>query len=807
MTTSVAARRIPEIANVYPDFVTLVNVPRIITGEGFDVEGLQLRSWEVPSDPEAVVKAAYRLGRGPGQELPAEPPPDAATVEPLDVEPQVIAAHLPGTVLWVGGPDGWSKPCLLKIPKPFWISRPSARPGQLLHMFGRSLRPERKGMGNFDKRAKPEAHIVLCNGTHTIFAPQELEGRSTQWIADSRLVYFRVPGDTPAGQYQLFVHNGSGGVYGWAAAGSLEIVTDPEPLPQLLDAREFGARGDGLADDLPALRSALSAAARTGATVFLPPGTYRVDGTLSLPAGVTLRGAGRENTILRGSGHRPGGPLAAVVALTDRTGLSELTVCGACGSGVLCERHERSDMSTDAMIRLEPAQAGQEVADVSILSCRIRALEEDPATRETLYLKAIHVGKDCFGQCRHFTLNNNEIHGSLFFWRGRRLEIVRNKWLDSTATIIVSIHGWATDSLLDSNLFTDTPGRLCFYPIRHCLLRSNEIHGAFKGTWTNAEEVYLLHGSYENYFHEEYTRVVGQASDGEADSLTDARQNWKTDEHLDSVLLITAGRGFGQYRTVVGNSSRSLRVDSPWRVQPDATTRYVVGRMYLENDLFANLNDTPLRMSLWLDCIANVVDRHRDEFSKGIDIWGADGSARKEDGSVQGSEQFHPSWYNMILSGWMDGAMAHLYSSAGSRSVHTCLPMFANFVAGNRIRQPHMQRTGFESMVPAVGGVIVGSAGEKAGRHSDRVTQSHAVICGNQISFTTAGITLLRHVRKTLVLGNYFQQVAHPVLDWSDGAVIQKNRVMEFDQSGWRTGDLVLPDKTPYTEPPPRQSR
>ena len=42
---------------------------------------------------------------------------------------------------------------------------------------------------------------------------------------------------------------------------------------------------------------------------------------------------------------------------------------------------------------------------------------------------------------------------------------------------------------------------------------------------------------------------------------------------------------------------------------------------------FANLNDTPGRTSLWLDHIGNVVDRHRDCYSGGIDIWGTDDTA------------------------------------------------------------------------------------------------------------------------------------------------------------------------------------
>jgi len=59
------------------------------------------------------------------------------------------------------------------------------------------------------------------------------------------------------------------------------------------NVRAFGAKGDGRADDTAAIQSAISACAEAGGgIVFLPTGTYRVDGTLRVGKKVTLRGAG-----------------------------------------------------------------------------------------------------------------------------------------------------------------------------------------------------------------------------------------------------------------------------------------------------------------------------------------------------------------------------------------------------------------------------------------------------------------------------------------------------------------------------------
>ncbi|GMK42227.1 hypothetical protein PCCS19_52860 [Paenibacillus sp. CCS19] len=57
------------------------------------------------------------------------------------------------------------------------------------------------------------------------------------------------------------------------------------------NARDFGALGDGVADDTEAIQFALDAAGNNGGgVVFLPAGTYRVNGSFIVPTGVTLRG-------------------------------------------------------------------------------------------------------------------------------------------------------------------------------------------------------------------------------------------------------------------------------------------------------------------------------------------------------------------------------------------------------------------------------------------------------------------------------------------------------------------------------------
>ena len=62
-------------------------------------------------------------------------------------------------------------------------------------------------------------------------------------------------------------------------------------LMSSVTALEYGAKGDGMSDDSKALQAALDAAATKGPICHVPPGLYRLDSPLVVPAGVTLCGA------------------------------------------------------------------------------------------------------------------------------------------------------------------------------------------------------------------------------------------------------------------------------------------------------------------------------------------------------------------------------------------------------------------------------------------------------------------------------------------------------------------------------------
>lgn len=59
-----------------------------------------------------------------------------------------------------------------------------------------------------------------------------------------------------------------------------------------------GAKGDGAADDTAAIKKCIENTDE-GMVAYLPAGTYKITGTISLNKGITLRGAGPDKTIIR----------------------------------------------------------------------------------------------------------------------------------------------------------------------------------------------------------------------------------------------------------------------------------------------------------------------------------------------------------------------------------------------------------------------------------------------------------------------------------------------------------------------------
>ncbi len=115
-----------------------------------------------------------------------------------------------------------------------------------------------------------------------------------------------------------------------------------DKLGDMVSVKDFGAAGDGVTDDTLAIQAALT----SHSAVYLPPGTYRISGTLSVGFGKTLAGAG-QSSVVHGAGsgfdliQLPDG-YATLSSLRLENGQSGIRLCGLTGP---CVQNSISDIT------------------------------------------------------------------------------------------------------------------------------------------------------------------------------------------------------------------------------------------------------------------------------------------------------------------------------------------------------------------------------------------------------------------------------------------------------------------------------
>lgn len=109
------------------------------------------------------------------------------------------------------------------------------------------------------------------------------------------------------------------------AAGSTLVA---EPLP-FVNVQDFGAMGNGSADDTAAINAAIAALASTtyGGTIWFPEGNYQTNGGHILPAGpsIHLRGSGPYTTVIN---RRNGASGDLLTISSTHSGVSQFSIHG-----------------------------------------------------------------------------------------------------------------------------------------------------------------------------------------------------------------------------------------------------------------------------------------------------------------------------------------------------------------------------------------------------------------------------------------------------------------------------------------------
>ena len=199
-------------------------------------------------------------------------------------------------VVWVKNQVGWSVPVVLNQPNPWWCRTSGLEAtdkDRLWQVFGRNLARRPDSARSFVYLAQP--------GKPGRWLPRWAIGESEDNTTKHRL-RLAVPKDLEPGQYELWVHAGQGGEFGW---GRPLTVTVAPPAAR--------SQASVTVEDGDIQKAVDAVAAKGGGDVRIPAGVFPLRGTLVIPANVRVSGAvGEGRTVLQA----PADPAAPLPCLT-----------------------------------------------------------------------------------------------------------------------------------------------------------------------------------------------------------------------------------------------------------------------------------------------------------------------------------------------------------------------------------------------------------------------------------------------------------------------------------------------------------
>ena len=505
---------------------------------------------------------------------------------------------------------GKTNSVFLNRPRAVWTDVSEAMPGNVVRLIGRNFRP-------FSTLTPAVTMTNSATGA-------KIAGRVS--FQDDSNVNFVVPDGTPVGNYTLSINNGLAG----------DASTDETRLPLTVVAKksdpfnlgvswggefsEIGAKvydakndsrfsikakGDGATDDSAAINSAITQIRNLGGgTLFLPAGIYRVD-DIRVTQNIVLKGEGKGRTVLI-VGNRfsstiaPNGGENGVMLWGEnagRTGIADLSI-------VNMNRNAKPNY----VLRTGPSYN---------MSAKVFMKNVSVALLNGHQVQFNILRKGVIADCDITSTSLNE--GALYVTDVHDLQFVRNRIDYRIGRTIMTFNKRVVceDNKVRIDNAYQTPGSFETGGIessytQQMLIARNEV-GGYNGVPTKPIMDLEMIGTQASTVVPDYCYVgmVKMASG----RLLMPTANWATTAWQAPTyaplprmaILITSGKGAGQWRWVSTWSSNAAMVDRPWQITPNATSRFALTQLscYAQTIINNKLTNSRTAITLYsggVDC-------------------------------------------------------------------------------------------------------------------------------------------------------------------------------------------------------------
>jgi len=517
---------------------------------------------------------------------------------------------------------------------------------------------------------------------------------------------FILPKSIPAGSYRLTYHNGSGGSQGWTPIGAIAIAGSHIQPDRMFNVQEYGARGDGVTMDLPAISSSMKAAAAIGGgIVYFPRGRYLVSDTITIPPNVELRGEGRDlvNILWQESETPP----QYLIYGSSHFALTELTLYASnhfhgIGNDLVSTSEEGS-----GNVRIERIRVRLNMYRGHLQPDQIDGRFRESLNASTGGFDTIRLGGE------NIKIVDCDIYGSgrsLFLFKPTHAYVARNKFYNGR-------WGWYSISGADGVIF-----------------ENNEIIGGDLmstggginnlGDQPLSRNVFFFRNHFELLHGWDREAVTSDAGGGyyygkvtvespHALSLQDvvsanpaARGGWKG-----AGVFIMGGKGMGQFAQIVKLEDKMVHLDRSWMVPPDDSSIVSITMMQ-QNYLFIDNEfiDAGIGVQFYGTSIGHIISGNKSTRTGGFTASG------------RWYQHFQPSWYcqfldNEIIEGNIYRSGANNATLSGEavigaygyqREPNTAPLTIGTVIRRNRLRSnAHIEVFGIDKRSPGIRDVIV----------------------------------------------------------------------------------------------------
>lgn len=461
-------------------------------------------------------------------------------------------------LVWPVNDAGIGTPMVVNRTESWWLGPERAERGAIVSVYGRNL-----------------SH---AGGTDRAWVYLTRTGFPGSWAAivsaNPYRVQFRLPPGLTDGIYQVWIHNGHGGRFGWSSAPDVTVVTAPGWTGDVFNVRTYGARGDGVVDDTNAIKAAYAAALayrdRTGLspTLYLPGGTYLMQEGLGMESRVRIAGDGMNQTTLRcGPAFGTSGPnrlglLFANGGVKERVEISGLTLDA--------DTHLRRPANQDHLVY---CQFSVGTSDVRFHRVRIRVLVPE-------------FGAGFFNNITRLSLEECEFVGAgVMLFNGRQHEVRGCAFYPANDWVAAIIQRGTSDVSVTQCLMRDyDPGSTKGQGLGR-FIAGNGDYGSLWNTYI-AENTTVDAGPRAGASDQnsgEHVMYEGNAGLFEGPPLTagstTVRFGTPVPAEVGRTATIVHGRGTGQSRRIVGfdTATNTFTVAPAWNVPPNSSSRVVIG--------------------------------------------------------------------------------------------------------------------------------------------------------------------------------------------------------------------------------------